>query len=565
MRRHRRFTLGLIVSGLCQGACVGASDIASFECISFNDCDPGEACLLGSCLSVGSHSQSVYVDLTPSNSSGFAPQPVTNLRDLSLSARQSFVLKTTMRHTGQVLWSDGSAASGVLSAAPVDLGPSDNGTPVRLPSSRGLTQSAVADGAFTLTLVPGLYSLRFEPLGPDGTPNGPPISWQSLMLDEETPKLELTYPEPDQWVRVSGQVQATATLFSPVEGALISGSAISSQSGVALQSTTAITDGNGAYTLLFPPNAEELSVTVRPGNELGLNSLVPTATRELTRVLPQDGNSPATLEPLVLDLPSGGAKSFSAQLRSQQGDPVVNAVVRFRGEVGIGIFEAEGRTDANGNLAQQPLLLPGRYTVNIAPENNSAQALSVTEICFFPDDPSQGSACEPDSLWQPSMVLTVVDRITINGTINGPDGLPVSDAKILFNRMDAPIRRESSASANSLGHYSARIDPPFENDTVQLMTSIEPVLRPSRPLAFHHQVLTITATQLMDTPTLLWDFTLPPAALVFGVITNDEGIAQPEVRVALYSATAGSPDSPLLIGLGRTNEQGEYVVAIEAE
>src|SRR5690606_33650237 len=107
--------------------------------------------------------------------------------------------------------------------------------------------------------IPGRYDLSFQP----DMSTLAPLSILDLPLTADG-QLDIPYPSEDTLLVVSGRVRNHRDVLTGVAGALVSG--VDETTSPPLLSSQAVTDADGAFSLVFPPGASVFSITVRPGS-----------------------------------------------------------------------------------------------------------------------------------------------------------------------------------------------------------------------------------------------------------------------------------------------------------
>jgi hypothetical protein len=531
--RRLRFVLALAAGG-CQ---LGADEQAAIDCVTSSNCGGGNVCFLGRCVEPGFNITDVHLDMTPPSSSGLLPQvDVDSPRDLSTGSRQDVSLRGSVQMRGRV-YTDSNDRAGVLIARR-QLDPA---LP-KLPSTTLPIQSSVS-GDFTIGLVPGQYTLAFEPSSPQAAL--PPYSaWftaaRPLSTDDADVVLDLQYPRDSDMVVVTGSVIASVMSPNPVADAVITGKARDADDNE-LHSTSAVTNQDGVYTLVFPPGAlPNFEIKARPG----LNPLVPNATADLNF---QSGNE---LERFSLEL--GGITEVQAALTTIDGLRVPNATVLFEGTVAAGTFTTTALTDFNGVTADLDLL-PGTYTVTAAPSRSGPYALRMKSVCI-----GDVSGCTAEAVAS-RVDLIVGSKVRLVGYVTAHNGAPVGGARVLATLQSSPVTREFSTTTRGDGGYILDVDPGTEAAPARYEIVIEPEQSGAAPLPRHRELIEVSTASQQDVGFRLYD-----ASLVHGRVYDPAGRPLSGVRVAIYSTSwpLGEADNPLLIGLGQSSEDGEFVVPI---
>ncbi|MBI5509241.1 MAG: hypothetical protein HY903_10860 [Deltaproteobacteria bacterium] len=501
----------LVLPG-CEGT--GGNDRA-LECFSIEDCPNGSVCFLGACTDPNYKITSVYAEMSPPSDSPHLQQVSPDRVDLSaglfdLSLRQAVTISGKVLAEGVA--PDVTGLTGLLQAE----------TTTAIPGHNLLRQAAVSGSGYDLAVLPGTQTLTFTP----NQGSQPPIAYAGQEIQSDG-TWNLTYPAA-RLVSIQGRVRYTAALPPNVEGATVSGTAVDS-SGATLRSTSALTDGNGEYTLFFPPDATVFTLTVGPGTNLD----IPKTTRSSMTITA----APNWVDDIVLGvLP---AVEIDASVKDALGEPVGRASVYFAGEVGAGHFTYAGSTDDQGNVKTK--LWPGEYVVTVAPYKTDPWALTTSRVTI-------DSAAAP-------VYLTVSRKVQLSGTVRAFDGTPVTGAAFTLTRRGRALPREFSSATDGDGAFLLAVDPGDSLEDAEYELTIQPDLKSRLP--YFRELIRI------GTGDLLHDVRLYDATLAAGRIRDPGGAPLANVVVTFYSPELAT-DQPRMVGVGRTNSIGELVVPLPA-
>ena len=509
-------------------------------CFSLEDCSAHNICFLGSCQAPGYNISNVYLDLLPAAASGLvAQQDAESPRNLADGLNLHVGLRATYPFLGQVQTTRGNALGGALK---IQVHP-DSQVPISLPSSQSLPQPTVSisDG-FSVTLVPGIYDLTFVPT--DTAQELPPLFVANYIFTQAAQET-LVYPDTNL-VTVSGSLNGNDALFSPISGALISGVGASANGSVLL-STATTTDSGGRYRLIFPPEATVFNVTTRPSDG---NLQVPFATFTDLPVT-QDPNAVTTL---TLGIPPDTV-SLTATLFDSGVTPVPHATLYFEGGVGTagGKFATTSTSDNHG--VATVTLIPGSYSVIVAPASDQNNALLETRFCVNSAYSAPLQDCDYAVSNQGNVVLHLNQRVAVAGRIMGHAGKPVAAAHVVFTLQNKPlVQRQYATTTDTDGNYSVLVDPSRGGPPTEYEVVVEPDANSGLPR--HRELLRV------DQQPVHHDMQLYAASLVYGRIMDPNGLPQSDVTIALYSAELGSAGQPLLVGLGKSTTGGEFVIPL---
>ena len=298
--------------------------------------------------------------------------------------------------------------------------------------------------------------------------------------------------------------------------------------------TAATTDAYGVYRIAFPPYASVFDLTVGPGTNL----LVPETTKTGLTIT----TSPETVDDIFLGVTDH--VSVTAVVKDSTGNPVSRATVVFDGAIGDGRFMTRGDTSDQGDVKQgdnKPELWPGEYLVTVAPFRTDPWALSTATIDITSTDPVE---------------LYVSEKVAITGIVAAFDGSPVSGATLTVTRKNAALSRQFATTTGTDGSYALAIDPGDSLGDAEYEVTVQPSLQSRLPLFFER--IRVSSANLQH------DIRLYDSTLAAGHVLDPGGVALADIIIAFYSTDLGGPNMPLLVGVGRTNELGEFVIPLPA-
>lgn len=512
-------------------ACAQTDMLASEsrECFNIDDCGGSRVCFLGACVEPGYSLSEIYAELQPPNSSPWLAQ--TTPEPLLLSEGfASLQLQPAVTVAGRFATEDVLLAGTVWAR---------RDTPIR----EVTRQAAVADNRFELNVVAGTYSLRFEPQSGETTVRQPPLAMGRRQLSSEA-RIEIEYPPQRDWLQVSGDVRWAEPVNTGITGALVWVTG-RGPSGSAWRSSTAQTQ-QGRFEVVLPPGAERFDLTIQPGN----NPEVPELTVE---DVPVAESTESTYELSPVDFGVAPPRALAAVVQTADtGAPLEGATVTFAGQVGVGERRADhrvsGSTDAAGRIVgvateRVRLLAPGEYTVTIAPRPSSPYALQTESIQLQKDAPPP----EP-------LTFSLKRKATLSGTVRSADGQPVVDAKISAKLRGSDVTRELKTSTGADGSYAIDVAPRRPGFEATYEVWVEPQRTDGLPR--HRELVKMQSGDTQH------DIRLHPATFVFGSVQTPGGEPAADVLLAFYSLDLGTQAEPLLVGVGQTNSNGEFVVPV---
>jgi hypothetical protein len=460
-------SIGLVGCGGSDSAFDGdvtTLDLASSEysprggCSSDKDCLSGQGCYhqLGVCLDFPYNNPQFSVAIDPPLDKmvvgdqfvGVTPGLDGNL-DLTLASPA--VLSGTIFHAADLSsWND-YLRSGEANL--VAKGPSCPGKLVATAHGRisgtQLRSEALAvfndeNGVwqYQLPLLPGSsYDATFIPSAADGTVTLPPH--RLSLKATSSSKFDIVLPPKDGYVKVDGIVLLAET---PVVGAKVS-----SLIGDLAIGTSAVTDAEGRFSIILPPEAGRVSILVKPGLDSRPFPVTEVAWEEgLEQFMDEYQSSPLVVVKIDTDIP---LRQISVQVLSgEESLPVGLAKVTFNGTLAKGSYSTSGITDENGILTLP--LFEGSYQVTVVPPGDSGFATTRRVIDLV------------HSQYQAFMIY-LDPRVKIRGTVldNGI-GVPKSNVMLMTDRSDVLTASFSGANdvffstmTNDFGEFEVAVDP----------------------------------------------------------------------------------------------------------
>jgi hypothetical protein len=514
-------------------------------CFSIEDCPSDNICFLGTCQSPGYNISTVYIDLLPASASGLPAQPdAANPRQLSTGLNFDIGLRRACGLTGHVQAASGREMSGLLVA---QVHGANTAESIGLPSTMAPHQAVVDAGmGFSLQVVPGSYDLTFQP--PKGSTALPPlpVAVQTVADDQE---ISIEYPD-TSLVSMRGTVSGRSDTVSPVMGALINAIGLT-DSGGRLVSTTATTNDAGEYTVVMPPGARTVNLTLRQGSPTGGNPLVPTIT--FNGLTPQ--GTPLSLGTQVLEIPLETV-SLTTHVTNAGGGAASDVAVLFDGAVGEsatqGTFHVAGSTDPNGQFATT--LVPGTYTVTLVPGAGQNAASVSSSLCVQPPG-GAAPACTLSVTQHGTLSFTLPTQVTVTGKVTSHAGQTVANARVAYTaRANSPTQRVFATTSDAEGHYAVQVDPASSSEGLEYDVSVEP--EPSSGLPRYRSLFRLGPADVTH------DVQLWAPSFVYGHVLDPSGAPVEDVTIALYSVDLGSAKTPLLVGLGKSTTGGEFVIPL---
>lgn len=537
--RNVFWVCGLVgASAMGHWSCVLELEPAAVDCVSTVDCGSENVCFFGRCVDPGYNISEVYVDLLPPNSSQFLAQPDdSSPRELEKGLEHDLVLRSSVIIKGAI-----EAASenreGVLTALP-----QIEEAKAALPSAQTGVSASVGESGFRLSVVPGTYNLSFEPSQLDRP--RPPMRWMNepLLGGAGAASLLLDYPADGELQQVDGRLLYSQRSQTPIAGAEVRAVVVDDDQLERIISSSVTSTDSGTFSFAVGPEVRFYDLSVSPGENLA----VPTMN------LPD-----VSLEESLIDFELGvEAEKISVAIQVQQagGLPEADANLILAGTVGSeaipGTYVTSIRTDGNGFALTE--LFPGLYTINAVPLKSSASGTQAVVLCVA-DEFSLRNYCGGSSHdFSEPVLLRLPQKQRLEGTVRSHSGQPVVNARVKFNRKGNAIAREFSTTTDSFGKYGIYLD------QASLEVAYEITVEPAVADGLPRYLGTLAGTQ---EPKITHDIELYPASFVYGRVLapNSEPVA--DVVISFYSTTLGTNAEPLLVGLGRSTDNGEFVIAL---
>ena len=513
----------------------------SVDCVSTDDCAPGDVCFFGRCGSPGLNLSEVYVDFFPPNNSPLLPQrdPGSPRKLEEEGLKHDFILRASVQWEGTVSTPGGEMRAGVLRAKP-KLAPEA----IPLPSTRAGVEALVGESGFKLRVVPGQYDLVLEP-DPE-LKERPAFRWpaQALSAGSETEALLLEYPEDNELVTIAGRLLWSDVPVTPMSGVRVRGLVSDAGNRSLVASTGAITRGDGGFTLTFPPGIEFYSLRVTPEEapapSVTVNNLLAVAAS-------------------VAEIPLGFSSekiSVAVAVLQPNGVPEPDANVVFTGTVGdevlTGTYTLQARTGTSGVVLVD--LFPGLYTVTAVPLKSSFHGTRSEVLCVAAQDAPESLCGAPSHDFVNAVHLSIPRKQSVQGRVVSHKGVPVAGARVVFSRLEAGLSREFATSTDAKGNYRVQLDVPDPDPL-----SYEVVVEPPKSAGFprFRQILSVEESQGFT-----HDVSLYAPSFVYGRVLGPARQPLEGVVISVYSTQLGTTEDPLLVGLGRSTEQGQFVIAL---
>ncbi|MBN1960171.1 MAG: hypothetical protein JW841_04435 [Deltaproteobacteria bacterium] len=483
------------------------------ECFRIEDCGDDRICFLGTCQKQGYSIQQVYAELTPPDTTDFLRQQPSDALELS-AGYQEIYLSPTIIIQGLVKSLD-TLYAGTLIAKKLET----------LTSHDIIQRVAVdAETGYKLAAVSGNYDMKFIPYQNEEQQSGrPPISYNKMTIFENA-NVDLAYPNTADLLIVNGRIFYSVTDNLAMSQAYVSASATDNEGDI-LNSSTAITNEAGEYSLVFPPGATNFEVTVHPYDNL----YVPETTFNVSY---NESNN------RLDDINLGVAMTlFNATVRGIDDTILPETVVFFYSKnIGKnnGTFLLQLTTDEQGNL-NQASLLPGDYTITVVPPKTGAYAVTSTTAKITTEGTND-------------IALIAIKKVRFSGMIYTNQKIPLAAAHISLTLRDVPTARYYDIDSNDSGSFYLDIDPGDYDLVVQPPVGV--------PLPRYRVLKSVS-----DKDKYI-DINLYNPVFVYGRVLSPDGIPIAGVSIDLYATELGVDLIPMLVGLGVTGSKGEFVIPV---
>jgi len=358
-------------------------------CSASSQCSSANVCFLGQCRAPAANLSVVGVEVRPPSGSPFALKEVQV--DLRHGVLNDFSLAPPLAATGSVT-QDGGAVPGGATVTFTDHAPV---IPDRIDQVVSVTDTS---GTYRAQLPQRTWDVLVQPAAPN-----PPLRAGPIDSFSSSPVLDFALPGAGSLTVVNGG------LLIPDGGAVAGASVIAVDAQGAALSAPQISDTNGGYSLLIPPDAGQFSLQVGP---------------------PADADGGLPLDPLPVYPPQMYAPVLTLQLTpvaaldisvlDSAGVPVPSALVYVRS---TGTSWTLARSVVADGGVSTLSLREGGYQVQAAPPADAnAPALSDAKIIPLPQTAP--------------LVLTCPPKVKRFAQVLGPDGRPVgANFQILATRL----------------------------------------------------------------------------------------------------------------------------------
>lgn len=369
-----------LLAGCNEIALEGPDAASPIGCVAV--CPAGLGCELGVCVGEVPPSYPVALRLQPRGAEPLAvaemraillDRPVTALPPLALAAL------TPLSGRASVASADGLRAIRVRASAQA-LFSIDTDPPVYT----GEIVDAADGPSFVLPLTPfwpteigGRRAVIYAvTLRPEESDRYPPWRAEEVRIPEDGARVEFELPAADRLPAIEGEVLISAENPNPIEGLRV----FAVDATGRRVSTETTTDATGRFVLRFWPTEREQPVVLRVRRAVEAGQL-PEVDVAITAPASAEAARPFAriyLGPLPSTTVITGRVDDGVT-------PIGGVAVRFRGEIGAGIYQLDaGPTDAAGLFTAT--LYPGRYRVDLEPPADAPWRLARFRVEVEPDE-----------------------------------------------------------------------------------------------------------------------------------------------------------------------------------
>jgi hypothetical protein len=351
--------------------------------------------------------------------------------------------------------------------------------------------------------------------------------------------------EGDLW-QIKGRIVLDKAGQQPAIGVKVVAETVATK-GIIQESTTAITDDNGQFTLYTYPIQGIYSFKVASGSSS--TTLIPTVKFEGIEL---DGNAELPEDLVIGEV--GSALYVTLKFRGQLGNetkPLANAQITCSTSQARGNFVAYGTTDKQGQLTLN--LLEGEYTITIVPDIEDHFAMHRENVVI---DQTHAASLTP--IFVP-LKIDIVGQIKVPGNSG-----PAREAEVtatLIQTSDPALQfmtpRPYQTVTDEQGNYQLKVD------TGLYRLLIIPAETSGLPWTATSPLIVQSALEL-DTITLNKPGIIH--GLVIGAIEN-RGIAGAKIEIfehTTYQPADDPANPPYVAALGatETNENGEFELVL---
>ena len=492
-------------------------------CESAADCVDGQVCEVGFCVVETAERELVAVQLTPPNTSAYLTEQYPAVELEQGSELPDLQLLRPVLMMGTVFERGGDAPNAVAAQLLLHrVSPSIPGRNLRFQSQSN------RDTGFSLQLPQGEYDITVLPERADL----PPHTLRGVPVRVDV-HYDIELPASAEYTRLRGRVVYTT---DDGENKPLAGIRVRAVDAAdATVSTTMQTLEDGLFEVLVRDTESRVDLVLSPVEEVRILPRVVVEDVELTGKDVQVGDqSLGHVEPQ-------GRPVFGV-VRGEDGALVPSARLVFSGVVGNGVVNVTTETDTAGSF---DLRLPaGRYNVVLVPGPDSDYA--VTELSGL-DLLAEGDV--PDSLSE----LRLPRKAKVTGLMLNPVGEPIPAAIVEFR-----LQFLNSAAAAGTQNVSTRTDADgwFEIRVHPGVYEIEAI--PGEGSGWARGT---TAGVEIGREGADIDVIASPGNVAYGQVLGPDAAPLPDVLVEVFR-TGGA--APRLVGTGRTDEGGSYVVLVPA-
>lgn len=493
------------------------------HCQATGDCMDGQVCEVGFCVVPTTQRELLALQLTPPNTSEYLTEQFPSVEFEQGSQLPDLQLLRPVLFTGMVTEGAGSDQTPVAAQLLLRrVGPSIEERNLRFQAH------STRDAGFSLQLPQGDYDIIVLPERTDL----PPHTLRGIPVRVDV-QYQIELPAAEAYTRLRGRVVYTTTegQNKPLAGMRVRAVDASD----ATVSTTAQTLEDGLFEVLVRDTEARINLVLSPTEAVRILPRVVVEDVELTGKDVQLGD-----QSLGEVQPQG--RPVFGMVVGEDGEAVSGARLVFTGGVGNGIVNLAAETDAAGGF---DLRLPaGHYKLVVVPGPDSASALTemvgieLTERGDVPPELSE---------------IRLPSKAVVTGTLMNPAGDPIPEAVVEFRLQfitsdDAAGTQNISTRSGPDGRFAVKVHPGIYD--------VEAV--PGEGSGWARG--TIAGVEVGPEGAEL-DVIASPGNVAYGIVVTPDGDPMADVLVEIFRR---DERGPRLVGTGRTDDKGNYVVLVPA-
>jgi len=561
MHRFNYIGVAILVACTVLAACSeedSANGAMEPRCTSDLDCDANASCQGGVCGDVSSTEISIGLRILPPEfRSDLVRQQVTDVPARIGYALPDYSLSQPIQLSGFLAYDDTSTSDPVVAdirlRAVTGIRGLHYATNVRTIGEESVFAVSLPPGQYDVTIIPDRANVPQSTFRREVRARGSSTNCPTDVLCQSE---VFVLPAPGRYERLQGALFQRTPQLVPVAGARV----FATSDARTFESTSALTDESGNFTLFVHPEASDLTFHVRPTE----NARIPSA-EFVTIEMPDSENRDR------IDLWLGDWSrviDVEGQVRSADGRPVADALVSARMTIEAADEASGGVTTQSGSFTQRIgpesiasdgafrlQLPPGDYTITAAsmdgtrglagPLQLSLASPSNLPIADRETDAPRDAPIDPINLTLPSPVSFSAIIVDAKG-VPLPGVILVADL-VRVNELDIEsygVPAAAFAAATETDH-DGRLELPLVPGDYRLTLTSDKTTPRTRD-----EVWLSVTSDVRDKVIVL-----RTGGLVSGRVTDANGAPLPGATVEAYLSM---DDVPRLIGTAVTDESGTY-------